>query len=103
MARITIFPAQDPIKDGGYTTEYLKWKGFYNDIPILKSILDTNGAAVAASWRTSGSQGKAMADRLDAFKGSGKQTFKSMMYNAIITCKIGGDAYFEILYDGDEV
>jgi len=103
MARTTIFPAQEPLKDGGYVTEYLKWKGFYDDIPILKSILDTNGAAVAASWRTSGTNSIEMAAILDKFNGSGKQTFKSMMYNTLVTCKLGGNAYFEILYDGDDV
>lgn len=105
MANITIPQAQAELqgkqREQEYFGEFLKWKGFYDEIPLLKSVIDAKADAVTASWRTYGKKGKKMAEILDGFDGNGKETFKGMMNNAVKTFTIGGDCFFEIVADSD--
>lgn len=90
-------------KDSEYSSTFLKWNAYVEKIPILKSILNANADAVTASWRTSGTHAKAMAQTLDEFEGNGKESFKLIMNNALKIAKIGGDYYAEIVYDEDDI
>lgn len=100
MAQLRVPAAQETwIRDEGvYQSNFLKWKGYVDRIPILRSILNANADAVTASWRTEGKNQKEMADVLDQFEDSGKGSFKLTMNNAMKISKIGGDFYGEVLY-----
>lgn len=104
MALIKAVNAQETyVKEGEYVSEFLRWKGLVDKVPMMMSILNANADAVTASWRTEGENGKTMAGILDNFEGNGKETFKLMMNNMVKIAKIGGDAYAEIIFDGDNV
>lgn len=84
-----------------YTSDYLSWKGYYDKIAVLRSTINAVADATCASWQTKGPQGATLAKVLNNFEGNGKETFKTLMRNAVATGMICGDAYFEIVYNGD--
>jgi len=77
-------------------TQYL---GYYKTIPELKRAIDAK-----ATWTI----GKGfVADELttlllDTIKGNGKDTFNTILENAVRTYQIGGDFYAEIIRDDEE-
>jgi hypothetical protein len=101
MSLVMITSAQTEANRESYKSEYLKWKGYYDKIPILRSTINAVADAVAASWNTYGNNGEVLRPILNNFEGNGKETFKTLMRNAVATGMICGDAYFEIVYNDD--
>lgn len=93
----------DGIEEAGeteWTNE--KWEqylGYYKTIPELTAVIDAK-----ATWTV----GKGfVADEpttiiLDQINGFGKDTFNTILENMIRTMHIGGDAFAEIILDGDD-
>lgn len=103
MATITRpMPAISPQKDYEYSSEFLKWMGYVQKIPLLGSILNANVDAVVASWRCKGEHASEMADILDRMVGNGKENYPAIMKNMLMISKIGGDSYAEIIYSGND-
>lgn len=100
MALITI-PAARGENKYSYQSEYLKWRGYYDDVPVLRSVINAVADATTASWLTKGGKGTQAATMFDSIEGNGKETFKMLMTNAIKVGMICGDAYFEIVTNGD--
>lgn len=91
-----------PQKDYEYSSEFCKWMGFVEKIPLLGSILNANVDADVASWRCKGEHASEMADILDGMVGNGKENFPAIMKNMLMISKIGGDSYAEIIYEGND-
>src|SRR3990167_9765920 len=100
MALITIPQARSENKYS-YQSEYLKWRGYYDDVPVLRSVINAVADATTASWLTKGNNGNQAAAMFDATEGNGKETFKMLMTNAVKVRMICGDAYFEIVTNSD--
>jgi len=82
-----------------YQSDWLLWHGYYRDVPELGSIIDQK-----ANWTvgkgyqiTSGSE--ELKGRIRRIKGYGKDTFNTIMHNAVRTYTICGDFYAEIVRD----
>lgn len=103
MATVYVPSANSEVSrsEWSYHNKYLTWKGFYDKVPLLRGIIDTTADAVTASWRTYGSNDKSAADKLDAFEGNGKESFKLMMNAAAKACIVNGDYFAEIV--GEDV
>lgn len=102
MVTLTSKPAEETFvkEEGTYQTKFLKWKGYVDRIPLLKSIVDIRAASVVASWRTKGKHDKSLADILDNMRGRGDETFKLIMSNMYKIAWVCGDAYAEIIFEG---
>ena len=87
--------------DHTYTTNYAKWNGYVDRICVLKSIIDIRAASIFSSWKTIGTHDNTAAKILDGWEGRGNDTFKLIMSNMYKTAYICGDAYGEIIFDGD--
>ena len=80
-------------------TEFTQYFGYYKQIPELRSVIDAK-----ATWTV----GKGfLADEvttliLDSIRGWGKDTFNTIIENAVRTSLIGGDAFLEIITDEDD-
>ena len=94
--------ADDYVKwEATYQTKYAKWNGFVARMPLIKSIIDIRAASVCSSWRTHGDKSEELAENLDNWRGRGTETFKLLIANLYRIAYICGDAYGEIIYDGD--
>lgn len=82
-------------KETEYTNpKFTQWFGYYKEIPEVKTAIDTR-----AIW-TIGDGYKADARTtaiLDNIKGWGTDTFDSILENAVVIKRVGGDAYIEII------
>lgn len=101
MSLTVINPATTEVGKESYMADFLKWKGYYDQIPILRSTINAVADATAASWDTKGKNADTMKAVLKNFDGNGKETFKTLMVNAIKTGMLCGDAYFEIVPNED--
>ena len=75
-----------------------QYLGYYKEIPELAAAIDAK-----ATW-TIGKGFKADPQTtfiLDGIKGFGKDTFNTILENAVRTYHIGGDAFLEIIRDGE--
>jgi len=102
--KVTDFSVATATTDGAFeqkettwsNADFSKYLGYYNVIPELKTAIDTK-----ATWTV----GKGfIADEettliLDSIKGWGKDTFNTLLENAIRVYYIGGDSYSEIIRD----
>src|SRR3990167_9622374 len=104
MAVIKIADAEGEVKDGWYINSFLRWKGFYDSIPVLAAEIDASCEAAVSNYRLKGPNSITLGARLKAFRGNGKQTFRGLIFNGLKTAQIGGDSFMEIIYDdSDEV
>ena len=104
MATITRPPAAPaPQKDYEYNSQFYKWLGFVQKIPLLASIIDATVDATVASWRVTGEHASEMADILDDMVGNGKENYTQIMKNMLSISIVGGDAYAEIVFDEEDV
>ena len=83
-----------------YTVDWKKWYGFYEQVPDLSSIVDkkaiwTVGKGFKADKKTQ--------NILKKIKGNGKDTFNTILYNAVKTYTIGGDFFAEIIKDKNKL
>jgi len=101
MDDVTV-PSQDTDAATGKETSWqnTKWSqyfGYYKSIPELKQAID-----MRAIW-TIGKGYKARSSRqkiiLEQIKGFGMDTFNTILKNMIVTRRIGGDSYAEIIRD----
>jgi hypothetical protein len=77
-----------------WTTDWARWHGFYNDIPIFAAVIDT-----LACWSVGkGYKGKDV-DKVKNIKGWGKDDFNSIIENLARVFLCGGDAQAEIVKD----
>lgn len=83
-------------------TEYLNTKftqyfAYYKEVPEYKSALDKFADwVVGKGWTCSSNKQK---DILSLINGWGEDTLQSILWNLIVTKKIGGDAFAEIIRD----
>jgi len=78
-----------------YTPEWTKYKGIY-ELPIISSIIDKKALwTVGRGYHTD----EATKKRLKNFKGTGKETFHTIIYKAVKTYSIVGDYFAEIIRD----
>jgi hypothetical protein len=79
-----------------YRTDWSKWFGFYQQVPELGSIIDKLALwAVGKGYKAD----ESTTQILKKIKGNGKDTFNTILYNAVKTYKIGGDFFAEIIKD----
>lgn len=81
-------------------TKWSQWLGYYKTVPEVKTAIDmraiwTLGKGYKANVRTT--------ILLDSIKGWGMDTFNSILKNMIVTRRVGGDAYAEIIRDKNKL
>lgn len=77
-----------------YQMNFIKWHGMYRTVPFYKATVDKLAKwTVGKGYTASGTSKKI----LDSIRGIGKDSFNSILYNAVRTYKFGGDSYQEII------
>jgi hypothetical protein len=89
------FDHDDNYWDNPHWNEYL---GYYKEIPELKKAIDA-----LADWTVGKGVNADMEQEviLEHISGWGEDTFQNVMWNMIVTKKVNGDAYAEIIRDGN--
>lgn len=77
-----------------YNSNWSKWLGYYKQIPELKKAIDALAIWVLSRGYETDTATKV---KLDNITGWGEDTFNSIIWNMIVTKKIGGDAYAHII------
>lgn len=79
-------------------TNWSKWFGYYKHIPELKAAIDAK-----ATWTIGkGFKSNEITElALSSITGWGKDTFNTILENAVRTYHIGGDAFIEIIRDDE--
>jgi|19_taG_2_1085344.scaffolds.fasta_scaffold00750_1 hypothetical protein len=78
-------------------TKWSEYFGYYKSIPELKAALDARSVwTVGRGFKTDDITTEVY---LDSIKGWGNDSFNSILKNMIVTRRIGGDAYAEIIRD----
>lgn len=80
-----------------YQCDWNKWHGIYKDIPFLAALINAKAFWTVGKGYTDGPS------YLKKIRGNGKQTFNSILYNAVKTYTIGGDFFAEIMKDGSRL
>lgn len=75
------------------------WLGIYKEIPEVKIAIDTRAVWTLGKGYTTADPATQVV--LDHVSGWGRDTFNSILKNMIITRRIGGDAFAEIIRDPD--
>ncbi len=81
-------------------TKWSQWLGYYKAVPEVKTAIDmraiwTLGKGYKADVRTT--------VILDHISGWGMDSFNSILKNMIVTRRVGGDAYAEIIREKDKL
>jgi hypothetical protein len=79
-------------------TNWTQWFAYWKEIPELKTAI--NGFATWVLGKGWAADGRVTA-LLEGMDGWGEDTFNSIMWNMIVTKKIGGDAFAEIIRNPD--
>lgn len=74
--------------------DWLKWKGYYDKIPELQSVIDRKAMWVVGKGYKADERTKKILDRI---RGNGKDTFDSIMFNAVRVYSIAGNFFAEIV------
>lgn len=77
-----------------YMPNWTKWKGYYDKVPELKSVIDKKSLWTIGKGYEADEKTKA---RLDEITGFGKDSFNMILDNAIRTYTICGDSFCEII------
>jgi len=77
-------------------TEYF---GYYKQIPELRAAIDAKATWTVGKGYTA--QDPIAQTILDGIRGWGKDTFNTILENAIRTYHIGGDSFLEVIRDGE--
>jgi len=83
-----------------FQPQWDRWHGIYKDCAFLAALINAK-----AFW-TVGKGYKAKEgekEKLEKIRGNGKQTFNTILYNAVKTYSIGGDFFAEIVDDKGEL
>lgn len=79
------------------STKWSSWLGYYKKIPELKKAIDAFATwVIGKGYETEDNETKVV---LNHITGWGEDTFQSVLWNMIVTKKIGGDAFAEIIRD----
>jgi len=79
-----------------YQCNWSKWHGYYRQIPELQAVIDAKARwTIGKGFKTDEKTKKI----LDKIKGFGKDSFNTILHNAIRTFTICGDSYAEIVRD----
>lgn len=81
-------------------SNWSKYLGYYKNIPELKIAIDTKANWVLGNGYLADEWTQIILDRI---RGTGKDTFNSILENLERTCYIGEDAYAEIIRDDDDL
>jgi len=76
--------------------EYTQQLGYYKTIPELQAAIDAKATWTIGKGAIAEPETQFILDKINGF---GKDTFNSILENAIRTYHIGGDAYIEIIRD----
>ena len=78
-----------------WTNNYLRWKGYYQNVPEYRAVVDRKAIWVVGN----GFKPSNIATRfkLSKIRGNGKQTFNLILNNAIRVYSVGGDFFGEII------
>lgn len=79
-------------------TNWTKWYGYYKSIPEFKTAINGYSTWVVGKGWTAGDTDTAV---LENMTGWGEDTFMSILWNMLVTKKVAGDAYAEIIRTGD--
>lgn len=77
-------------------TDFPKWYGYYKKIPELKQVIDLRAAWVIGAGYTTSTRDQVILDRINGY---GNDTFTEILKNMLITRRIAGDAFSEIVRD----
>ena len=77
---------------------FTKWYGYYKTIPELKSAINALATWVLGQGYTTDSLTQV---ELEYITGWGEDTFNSILWNMLVTKKINGDAFAEVIRDKD--
>ena len=80
-------------------TRWSEWLGYYKKIPELKSAIDTKATWTVGAGFEADEQTTML---LDTIRGNGKDTFNSILKNAIRVKTLAGDSFAEIIRDEEE-
>ena len=87
------------ISETSYNNPYFtKWYGYYRKIPELKSAINALATWVLGQGYETDTRSKVI---LENINGWGEDTFNSILWNMLVTSKINGDAYAEIVRNPD--
>lgn len=79
-------------------TKWTQWFGYYKQIPELKKAIDALAVWVLGKGYDADPETTVI---LDHITGWGEDTFKAILWNMLVTKKIAGDAFAEIMRDPD--
>lgn len=80
-------------------SDWSQYFGYYKTIPEVKTAIDMRAVwTLGKGWQAESSDTKVI---LDSITGWGMDSFNSILKNMIVTRRIGGDAYAEIIRDAD--
>ena len=86
--------AQDINETTWDNSEFTKWFGIYKAIPEYKTAINAFATwVIGKGWATD----NRTTTILENITGWGEDTFQSIMWNMIVTKKVGGDAFAEII------
>jgi len=77
-----------------YQTDWTKYFGYFNNVPDLKSALLMKAIWDVGKGYKTDTKTEAI---LDNIQGWGKDTFDDILFNMVVTSRIGGDAFAEII------
>jgi len=77
-----------------YQTDWTKYWGYFNNVPDLKSAILMKAIWDVGKGFKTDSRTEAV---LDNIQGWGKDTFDDILFNMVVTSRIGGDAFCEII------
>jgi len=82
-----------------HNTNFNKWHGHYKKVAKIKKSLDAFATwVVGKGWKAESTEDQIV---LENIRGWGEDTFMSILWNMLVTKKVNGDAYAEIIRDGE--
>lgn len=95
--RRTVDTAEQDIPGFDWTNaNYSKWFGYYKNIPELQAVINNK-----AVWTVG--RGYEGPKYLKDFKGCGKDSFNTILWNLCVQYTVGGDAFAEIVRKGHQL
>jgi hypothetical protein len=79
-----------------YTCDFSKWMGIYKKVAVIKTIIDKKAMWTVGKGYNADENTKKILGRI---RGFGKDTFNSIMFNAVTVHEAAGDFYAEIIRD----
>mgnify|MGYP007044049064 CR=1 FL=1 len=80
-----------------YTPAWLKWKGYYDNVPDLQNVIDKKALWAVGKGYTINDKKNNTVSRIEGLSGFGKDTFSTILMNNVKTFTICGDSFAEII------